>query len=86
MKGEGEAEEEEGQVPLAVKRALLNAQRAVKDRDLSRAERAYHEALGFLALSEHAASQTCVEATAVVLDLVSERRAGSIEMGSISLP
>ena len=70
LKGEDEEEEEEGKVPLSVKRALLTARQALTSQNFMQAEQAYHQALGLLMLSPHAASQPYIEATAVVLDLV----------------
>ena len=63
-------EDEEGKVPLPVKRELLKAKRAQASSDYSTAEGCYHKALQLLATSEHAQTQAYVEARAVTMDLV----------------
>ncbi len=70
MRGKGEEEDEEEKVPPSVKRQLLLAQRALRERDFPGAEAAYHRALQLLGGSEHAESRAYIEARAVTLDKV----------------
>ena len=70
MLGIHDDEEEEGKVPLSVKRELLKAKRAQANSDFITAEESYHKALQLLGTSEHDQTQVYVEARAVTLDLV----------------
>ncbi len=70
MFGFRDDEDEEGKVPLSVKRELLYAQRAHVSGDYSTAEQRYHDALHLLDSSEAAQSRVFLEARAVTLDKV----------------
>ena len=63
-------ESEETKVINAVKRQLLNAQRAHKRSDYWKAEESYHNALVLLVDSELAEKQALLEARAITLDKV----------------
>ena len=61
-------------VPQYIKRQLLKAERAMREGDYVAAGGAYHRALGRLGQSQFADSQVYLEARAVVLDKVQNKR------------